>query len=632
MAEYHFYDALARAAQYDAASADERAQHLEALASHHNQLKTWAENCPENFANRAALIGAEMARLDGRDRDAMDLYEQAIRSARDNGFVHNEAIANERAARFYAKLGFETISYAYLKNARYGYARWGADAKVRQLDQAYPRLRDELPAVRPADTIGTPVDQLDLATVLKVSQVVSGEIVLTKLIDTLLRTALEQAGAERGLLVLAREGEPRLKAEATTDGDAVLVRLCDHPVAKTVLPETVLHYVLRTRESVILDDAASQPLFAADPYIRQREARSILCLPLISQTKLIGVLYLENSLVSHVFTPARIAILQFLASQAAISLENARLYADLLVSEARWHSLFENVAVGVVLVGSDGRFVEVNPAFCKMTGYSTAELRHLTPADITHEDDRATTEAILSAQAADSFSALRIEKRYRRKDGGFIWAEVSVVMLPAMSGAQLRAAAVMIDITERKRAEAALRRSEAYLTEGQRLSRSGSFGWNVSSGDIFWSAESFNIFGYDQAPSANIEMVLQRVHPEDLALVQRIIAQASSTAADFDFEHRLLMPDGAVKHLHVVGHAVRDQAEGLEFIGSVMDVTAAKRAAGRAAQGPGESRACGARHDLRRAGGFDRPRDQPAAGRHRHQRQCLPALAGPHAA
>jgi tetratricopeptide (TPR) repeat protein len=110
VAEYHFYDALSRAAQYDAASTNERAQHLEALASHHHQLETWAENCPENFANRAALVGAEMARLDGRDRDAMDLYEQAIRSARDNGFVHNEAIANERAAHFYAKLGFETIS------------------------------------------------------------------------------------------------------------------------------------------------------------------------------------------------------------------------------------------------------------------------------------------------------------------------------------------------------------------------------------------------------------------------------------------------------------------------------------------------------------------------------------------
>ncbi len=255
-------------------------QHLEALASHHNQLETWAENCPENFANRAALVGAEIARLDGRDRDAMDLYEQAIRSARDNGFVHNEAIANERAGCFYARLGFETISHAYLRNARYGYARWGADAKVRQLDQAYPQLKDDLAAVAgPTSTIGTQVEHLDLATVIKVSQAVSGEIVLEKLIDTLMRMAMEQAGAERALLILARDAELRITAEAMTHGDTVVVHLRDDPVTTAMVPEAVLHYALRTRDSVILDDAATDPVFAADPYIRQRQARSILCLP-----------------------------------------------------------------------------------------------------------------------------------------------------------------------------------------------------------------------------------------------------------------------------------------------------------------------------------------------------------------
>ena len=591
-AEYHFYAALARAGLYDAASADERAQHLEALAAHHRQLETWAENCPENFANRAALVSAEIARIEGRDRDAMDFYEQAIRSARDNGFIHNEALAYELGASFYAARGFEKFARVYLQEARYGYARWGADAKVRQLDQSYPHLRDEVQAVRPTDTIGAPVDQLDLATVLKVSQVVSGEIVLDRLIDLLLRAALEQSGAQRGLLVLTRADRLRLEAEATTGGDALLVRRCDQPADKSVLPESVLHYVLRTRDSVILDDAAAEPLFAADPYIRQLEARSILCLPLIAQTKLTGVLYLENNLASHVFTPARSATLQLLASQAAVSLENARLYADFLkenrerqtaedamqVSEARWHSLFGNVAVGIALAGVDGRFVEVNPAFCKMTGYSPAELRHLTPEDITHEDDRAATKGILATQGGGLSSAVSIEKRYRCKDGRIIWGATSVVMLPVIGGEQLLAAAVVTDITERKRTEAALQRSEAYLAEGQRLSHSGSFGWNVARGDIFWSAESFNIFGYEPVPVANIDMVLQRVHPEDLALARRAIAEASSSGRDFDFEHRLLMPDGTVKYLHVVGHAVRDQADELEFIGSVMDVSATKHA------------------------------------------------------
>ena len=148
-AEYHYYGALSRAAAFDAASADERQQHLEALAAHHSQLKVWAENCPENFENRAALVGAEIARIEGRDVDAMRLYEQAIRSARDNGFVHNEAIAYERASDFYGARGFDEIADLYLRNACYGYVRWGADGKVRRLEETYPRLRTEEPAARP---------------------------------------------------------------------------------------------------------------------------------------------------------------------------------------------------------------------------------------------------------------------------------------------------------------------------------------------------------------------------------------------------------------------------------------------------------------------------------------------------
>src|SRR6185503_4176420 len=145
VAEYQVYAALVRAALCDTASAEERTQHQEALAAHHRQLQEWAESCPANFEGCAALVGAEIARIEGRTLDAEQLYEQAIRSARANGFVHNEAVANELAARFYAARGFETISDAYLRNARYCYLRWGADGKVRQLDRSYPQLEDEPP-------------------------------------------------------------------------------------------------------------------------------------------------------------------------------------------------------------------------------------------------------------------------------------------------------------------------------------------------------------------------------------------------------------------------------------------------------------------------------------------------------
>jgi GAF domain-containing protein len=273
-----------------------------------------------NFEDRAALVGAEVARIQGHDRDAMSLYEQAIRSARSNGFTHNEALANELAARFYAERGFEKIAQVYLRDARHGYLCWGADGKVRQLDELHPHLRTEGPPLTPMSTIGVPVDQLDLATVIKVLQSASGEIVLEKLMDTLMRTAIEQARAERGLLALVRGAELRIAAEATTCGDAALVHRRDQPITAEVLPESVLHYVLRAREWMIVDDAAAQSPFTDDPYIRQRRSRSILCLPLINQGELIGVLYLENSLAPRVFAPARIAVLKLLASQAAISL------------------------------------------------------------------------------------------------------------------------------------------------------------------------------------------------------------------------------------------------------------------------------------------------------------------------
>ena len=344
-AEYHFYGAMSRAAYCDYAPTGKRQQHLEAIAAHHEQLKVWAENCPENFENRAALVGAELARIESRDVEAMILYEQAIRSARDNGFVNNEALANELASRFYAASGFADIARLYLQKARYCYLRWGADGKVRQLEEMFPHLRTEEPAPGPTTTAAMPLEQLDLTTVIKVSQAVLSEMVPEKLIHTLMRMAIEQAGAERGLLILTRRGEQRIVAEASTCSDMVRVQSRDLPVSAAVLPESVLHYVQRTRESIILNDAAAKSPFAIDPYICQGRPRSILCVPLINQTKFVGVLYLENNLTPHAFEPGRIAVLKVLASQAAISLENTRLYRDLEEREARIR-LSEHLARG----------------------------------------------------------------------------------------------------------------------------------------------------------------------------------------------------------------------------------------------------------------------------------------------
>ena len=196
----------------------------------------------------------------------------------------------------------------------------------------------------PLEPNARPVEHFDLATAIKVSQAVSGEIVLEKLIDRLMRIAIEQAGAQRGLLIRPRGGEQRLAAEATTSGDSVIVELRDEQAGAACLPESMLHYVVRTGETVVLDDAAARSAFGEDPYIRERQARSILCLPLINQDKLNGVVYLENNLTRSAFAPARVALLKLLASQAAISLENATLYQALLEREQQFRDYLETAS------------------------------------------------------------------------------------------------------------------------------------------------------------------------------------------------------------------------------------------------------------------------------------------------
>ncbi|MFJ1256203.1 GAF domain-containing protein [Cupriavidus sp. CuC1] len=392
-AEYHFYAALARAAHDIPLAEPERIRHIRIISEHHRQLLLWAEHCPENFQTRAALVGAELARLEDRETDAMNLYEQAIRSARDSDFIHNEALANELAARFYAVRGFEKIARVYLQDARHGYLRWGADGKVRQLDGLHPHLCGEESAPAPTATIGLPLERLDLATVIAVSQAISGEVVLDKLLDTLMRRALEQAGAERGVLVLSRRTDLRVVAEATTRGDAVTVQLLDESVSAAVLPVSMLHYVLRARENIILDNATTQNAFADDPYIQRRHARSILCLPLLTQAKLIGVLYLENNLAPRVFAPARTAVLKLLASQAATAIENAHLYRDLAQREAKFQRLLDANFIGIFIWHLDGRILEANDAFLHMLGYHRDHLvsARLNWADLTppewHERD-----------------------------------------------------------------------------------------------------------------------------------------------------------------------------------------------------------------------------------------------------
>jgi PAS domain S-box-containing protein len=449
--DYHYYAALSLASSWDSASSTEKQQAFDAQAAHQRQLEVWAENCPENFENRAALVSAEIARIEDRVLDAEQLYEKAIRSAHLNGFIHNEALANELAARFYAARGFDKIADAYLRDARYCYLRWGADGKVKQLDRLYPHVKKKEPVPGGARTIVTPIEVLDLATVINVSQAVSGEIVLEKLIDRIMRVAIEHAGAERGLLIFPRGHELQIEAEATTTRGDVTVHMRDDSAAGVGLPESLIRYVTRTHESVILDDASSQNGFSTDPYILQHQTRSILCLPLINQAKLTGVLYLENNLASHVFTPERITVLKVLASQAAISLENTRLYRDLEDREAKIRRLVDANVLGIFFWNLEGAIVGANEAFLRMVEYSREDLvsgrvrwTDLTPDEWRERDEQAIADVIRTGTVQP------FEKEYFRKDG----TRVPVLLGSAMfEGSRDGGVAFVLDLSEQKRAE-----------------------------------------------------------------------------------------------------------------------------------------------------------------------------------
>ncbi len=449
--DYSYYTALTVAALYENASTDEQGEWRNLLTAHREQLREWAENYPPTFGDKHALVSGEIARLEGRDADAMRFYEQAIKSARENGFVQNEGLAHEVAAAFYGARGVESIAQKYLQNARHCYLRWGALGKVQQLEQRHPGLSEESHVSAPSATVSASVEQLDVGTVVKASQAVSSEIELRKLIETLMRVSLEHAGAERGLLILFTDTESLIAAEARTGGTNIEVTLRNSALTPTELSESVLHTAMRTQDSVILNNASAQMPFSADEYIRQKHSRSVLCLPLVKQAKLVGALYLENNLAPGVFTSAKLAVLKLLASQAAISLENVQLYEE-------------------------------------------------------------------------------------------------------------------------------LRRSEAYLSEAQRLSHTGTFGWNPSSGEIYWSEESFRIFEYDPACTPTLELLALRVHPDDVAAFRQVAERAARDGQDFAHEYRLRMPDARVKQINVVARALRDDAGDLEFVGALMDVSAIRLA------------------------------------------------------
>lgn len=359
-AEHVFYRALILAELTRAAAPEERAELLDRLRADAATLEAWALSSPANFAHRAALAQAEISRIERRSSDALDLYDHAIALAQEHGFMHAEAIGNELAGRFHLDERRSKVAGAYLAEAIYVYQRWGGTCKVEELKSKYAHVLRSSAALssplNPADETTASLqrttnqtsstrrsgESLDLTAAIRATEAISTELVIDRLLERLMRTLLENAGAQRGCLILDRAGVLTLEASMTIDPDTIKLDARALEGGSEV-PESLVRYVARTRELTVLTDAHRDMRFASDRYFIQARPKSVMCAPMLQGGKVTGVVYLENSITAEAFSPARCGLLQFLATQAAVSLENAMLYGRLEAASQELRRANENL-------------------------------------------------------------------------------------------------------------------------------------------------------------------------------------------------------------------------------------------------------------------------------------------------
>ncbi|MGB3509934.1 MAG: AAA family ATPase, partial [Microcoleaceae cyanobacterium] len=324
--QHNFYSSLSFIAYYNNANIKQKKDLLEQVENNQKNLKIWAGHCRENFQHKYDLVEAEKARILGQTLQAQELYDRAIQGAKKYEFIHEEALAYERAAEFYLALDRIEIGQLYLRNAHHCYIRWGAKAKVKQLEEEYPEYLLGVANKSKSKGISTTISSfgndgeiLDLTTVIKASQAISGEIKLENLLNNLMKITIENAGAQTGFLILNHQGNWVIEAQGKIDSDQVTI-LQSIPIESTdpqtsipILPTTVINYVIRSQENIVLNDAANQGQFINDPYIIATQSKSILCTPLINQGQLSGIVYLENNLTTDTFTSKRVELLNILS-------------------------------------------------------------------------------------------------------------------------------------------------------------------------------------------------------------------------------------------------------------------------------------------------------------------------------
>ncbi|MDZ8087191.1 MAG: AAA family ATPase [Nostoc sp. DedQUE12b] len=497
---FYYYDSLSRLAVYPTAEPSQQEQLLLKVGENQEKLQFRANFAPMNFQHKFDLVEAERHRVLGEKIAAIELYDRAITLAKENEYIQEEALSNELAAKFYLEWGKEKIAQVYMQEAYYCYARWGAKAKTEDLEKRYPQLlapilqgqhhRFQLSSTVdassfPHQTIHTNLssssisEALDFSTIFKVSQALSSEIQLEQLLTTLLQVVMENAGAKKAALLVLEQGNLVVKAVATINEGVTLVSI---PLSSSQnIPIALVNYVKHSLKTVVLDDATVKNDFTTDQYLMQQQPKSVLCTPILHHGQLIGLLYLENKLTIGAFTSDRTEVIQLLCAQAAISLENARLYqesqnyahqleraiAQLRATEARFQKLADNIPGAIYQL-------RLNPDGSASMPYVSSGCYNL--YEVTAEEIMTGTQSLRSLEHPDDFASIQQAMSYSaenitpfRHEWRIITLSGTVKWLQGASQPERQADGsiiwdgVIIDISERKLAEAALQESEADL-------------------------------------------------------------------------------------------------------------------------------------------------------------------------
>ncbi|WP_413167608.1 AAA family ATPase [Capilliphycus salinus ALCB114379] len=461
---FHFYDSLAHLSVFADVSNFEQEKTLKRVNINQDKMQLWADHAPMNYLHKFYLVEAEKARILDQFLEAMDYYDRAISLAKENEYINEAALAYELAAKFYLSKGKELTAKAYMQEAHYHYQLWGATAKVKHLEAQYPQLfainkRTHSEVSNPISTTGNRSNSsLDIAAVMKASEAIAGEIILEKLLSKLMKILIENVGAQLGYLILEERGKLLIEAECLSENEEVTV-LQSIPVESCQkLPQSIVSYVARTQDKVVLNHASSEGQFTNDLYIKTIQPQSILCAALMNQGQLSAIVYLENRQTAQAFTPERLEVLKLLSGQAAIAIANAKLYSEVKERENRLNQFIDAMPIGVIVHDNTGQITYTNQTARELSRIYTIPKASSDQLAEIYQLYQAGTNELYPTENLPIVRSLRgetvkIEDMEFHGGDQILSLEVSSTPIVDERGKINYAIAAFQDITERKKAE-----------------------------------------------------------------------------------------------------------------------------------------------------------------------------------